>query len=171
MRALGISSLVILTMAVGSAACSREGKEAAQHPAATADAAGSGDEITVTGCLTGAPDRTAFVVTPQADALTTSTLRSGQGEVPTYTYELVGKPGTGDLQAYVGRQVEVKGRLDSTKDSAHVETKDKVEVPQTSGRDDKVTPAIETKEEVDIKARRLHVTSVTPTGSPCATSR
>jgi hypothetical protein len=161
-----IGSALILTVALGSAACTRQdaSEQTIAKDAATADAA-DGDEVTITGCLTGAPDRGAFVVTANRDALASSTLRSGSGEVPTYTYELVG--GT-DLQAHVGRTVQVRGRLDDDRnDEVDIDNKDKVELPKTQVGGDDVTPAIETKEEVELQVRRLHVASVTPTGSAC----
>ena len=164
MPRLGIFSVLILTAFV-SAACNRQ-DEAVISPAAEA---GDGAELTVVGCLTTAPDRGAFVVTPAADALASSTLANSTGEVPTFTYELVGSV---DLQAHVGRQVSVKGRLDDDrKDEVDVQTKDKVELPPTRSGNDTVTPAIETKEEIEIQVRRLHVTSVAPTGQPCQAAR
>jgi hypothetical protein len=158
---------LILTVMIGSAACQRhEANDAAvTKDAAVADRSADGDEITVTGCLTSAPDRSAYAVTASRDALTSGTLQAGTGEVPTYTYALVG--GT-DLQAHVGRQVEVRGRVDDDgSDEVDVDTKDKVELPQARVGGDTVTPAIETKEEVELEVRRLHVTSVTPTGRSC----
>jgi hypothetical protein len=156
--------VLILAMTVGSAACNRDSSDRARDAAAV-DAGGDGPEITVTGCLTGAPDRSAFVVTASRDALASGALHSGLGEVPTYTYELVGGS---DLQAHVGRTVQVTGRVDEDrKGDIDVDTKSKVELPQTRVGDKDVTPAIETREEVEVEVRRLHVSSLTPMGQPC----
>jgi hypothetical protein len=158
----------MISLTLASAACSRQSEDGTAT-AGDASASAKGDEVTVTGCVTSAPDRNAFVLTASRDALASSALRSNTGEVPTYTYELVG---TTDLQAHVARQVEVKGRLDDDRKDVDVDTKDKVELPPTrTGDNAAVTPAIETKSEVELKVRRLHVTSVTPTGQPCQTTR
>lgn len=169
MRATGIIFGLMLTAAAGSAACSRtaDQREQQQEAALATRADATGDDVTITGCLTSAPDRGAFAVTADRNALTSGALHSGSGEVPTYTYELVGN--AADLSPHVGRQVEVKGRLDDDRDDeVDVETKNKTESPRVQSGDDKVTPAIETNEEMEIKVRRLHVTSVNPTGGTCS---
>jgi len=161
MGRIGLFSTVIVAIALGSGAC-RRGDDRANAATEGRDAGGR-EEVTITGCLTGAPDRNAFVVTPARDALASGALHSGTGEVPTFTYELVGN--SGDLSPHVGRQVEVTGKVDDERDDeVDVDRKDKTESPRV---DDKVTPAIETKEEVEIKVRRLEVSSVRPTGQPC----
>lgn len=152
------------TLMLGAAACDR-GRTPAAPPVDAASQAREtrGREITVTGCLTGAPDRNAFVVTADRNALTSGALYSGSGEVPTYTYELVA---TGsDLAPHVGRQVQVVGRLDADRDD-EVDVEARTEHAD-AGRDSKVTPAVETNEEIEIKVRRIHVVSVTETGTAC----
>jgi hypothetical protein len=170
MRRVGIFTLFLFSMTLTSAACNRQGEEAARQPAAVADARGDGEEITVTGCLTAAPDRSAFVVTATRDALASSTVQATGGEAPTYTYELVGGA---DLHAHVGQQVAVKGRLDSDgKNEIDIDNERKTEQPETRAGNDTVTPAIETKEEIELQVRRLHVSSVMPTGNgACPVSR
>lgn len=171
MRYTGLFLGLIVSVATASTACSRAADERQQQQQAAlatrADA--GGDEVTITGCLTGAPDRGAFAVTADRNALTSGALYSGSGEVPTYTYELVGN--ASDLMGHVGRQVEVKGRLDEDRDDeVDVDTKAKTEGERVQSGTDKVTPAVETHEEVEIKVRRLHVASVTPTGASCSPS-
>src|SRR5687768_1692344 len=100
---------LLLAAGLGAAACS--GRDDSEQ-AITGEPV-SGDHVTVTGCLTGAADRAAFVLTADRSALTSGALYSGSGEVPTYTYELVGG---NDLAAHVGRKVSVKGRLDDDRD-------------------------------------------------------
>lgn len=158
---------IIFTVAMGSAACSRSADERATEQAAAGDQArASGDELMVTGCLTAAPDRAAFVVTADRDALTSGALYSGSGGTPTYTYELTGN--TGDLAAHVGRQVEVTGRLDDDRrDDVQVDDKAKTELPPVQSGDRKVEPAITTETELDINVRRLEVASVRATGQGC----
>jgi hypothetical protein len=126
---------------------------------------GSDERITVTGCLAGVPDRQAFVVTTSnPDPLVASTLRATSGEIPTYSYELVGDT---DLSAHVGRMVEVTGRLvNQTKRDVDVDSKDKTQMPQSQVRRD-ATPAVETDAEVELRVRHLQVSSVVPTGTSC----
>jgi hypothetical protein len=168
MRLTGSFLPIILGLAVTAAACGRaEERRADQNAALDARAQQTGEEVTITGCLTAAPDRGAFVVTADRTALTSGALHSGTGEVPTYTYELIDS--SADLSPHVGRQVEVKGHLDRDRDDeVDVEAKDKTREPPARVGDDTVTPAVETKEEIEIKVRRLHVVSATPTGQPCS---
>jgi hypothetical protein len=160
---------LILSVAVASGACSRaaDEREQQQQAALATRGASSGEEVTITGCLTGAADGGAFAVTADRNALTSGAIYSGSGEVPTYTYELVGN--AGDLSSHLGRQVQVKGRVDEARnDEVDVETKAKAEGAPVQSGNDKVTPAVETNEEMEIKVRRLHVSSVTPTGGTCS---
>jgi hypothetical protein len=161
---------VVLSLAAvcAAAACNRaEERRTTQQAALESNAQRTGKEITVTGCLTSAPDRAAFVVTADRNALTSGALYSGSGEVPTYTYELVDS--SADLTPHVGRQVEVKGHLDPDRsDEVDVDDKDKSKEAPAKVGGDTVTPAVETKQEIEIKVRRLHVVSATPTGAPCS---
>ena len=117
----------------------------------------TGQEVTVTGCLTAAPDRAAFVVTADRNALMSGAMHSGSGEVPTYAYELVDS--SADLSPHVG------GRSKSRASRSPIATKKWTSMPgqdqgaaDESGRDT-VTPAVETKPEIEIKveaaARRV----------------
>jgi hypothetical protein len=172
MRHTGVFVGVILSLAVGSAACSRAADERGEtQQAAIAERGGAaGDQLTVTGCLTSAADRGAFVVTADRNALASGALRSGDGETPTYTYELTGN--TGDLASHVGRQVRVVGLLDEDRDDeVKVDAEEKTELPETQSGKDTVTPAIETDTEMRINVRRLQVSSVTQTGQPCAANQ
>ena len=168
MRLSGSYLPIILGLAVTATACGRADERRAEQSAALATRAQqTGKEVTITGCLTAAPDRGAFVVTADRTALASGALSSGSGEVPTYAYELVDS--SADLSPHVGRQVEVKGRLDNDRDDeVDVDTKDKSKEPPARVGNDTVTPAIETKEEIEIKVKRLHVISATATGQPCS---
>ena len=168
MRLSGFHLPIVLGIAITAVACGRaEQRRADQSAALDSRAQQTGDEVTITGCLTSAPDRGAFVVTADRNALASGALHSGSGEVPTYTYELVDS--TADLSPHVGRQVEVKGRLDRDRDDeVDIEAKDKSKESPTRVGNDTVTPAVETKEEIEINVRRLHVLSATPTGQPCS---
>src|SRR5262245_2909588 len=111
MRRTGLLLGLILSAALGSAACTRSAEDRARtHETALAADGAKGDEITVTGCLTAAADRAAYVVSAERNALTSGALYANSGETPTYTYELTGN--TAGLAAHVNRQVEVTGRVD-----------------------------------------------------------
>ena len=167
MRRTGLFLGIIFAVSIGSTACGRNADERArtQEAALAADPA-KGDEVTVTGCLSAAADRGAFVVTADRNALTSGALYANSGETPTYTYELTGS--AADLAAHVNQQVEVRGRLDDDhKDQAKVDEEEKTKHPEVQSGKDKVAPAIETDTEMEINVRRLAVASVTPTGRPC----
>jgi hypothetical protein len=159
------------SVALVSPACSRTADERAdqQKAALAARDGAAGEEVTITGCLTAAADRNAFVVTPDRNALVSGALYAGSGETPTYTYELTGN--TSSLSAHVGKQVEVTGRVDKKReDEVKVNDEEKVKLPETQSGRDKVTPAIETDTEVEINVRRLNVSAVAPTGRSCLAS-
>jgi hypothetical protein len=165
MRHTGVLVGLIFSVAVGSAACTRTADDRNEQQAAARDGA-TGAETTVTGCLTSAADRGAFVVTADRNALTSGAMHAGDGETPTYTYELTGN--TANLAQHVGRQVQVTGRLDDDRDDeVKVDQEQKTELPKTQSGDEKVTPAIETDTEMSINVRRLSVSSVTETGRAC----
>ena len=168
MRLSGLFIPIMCGVTLTAAACGRaEERKAAQDAALATRAETTGQEVTVTGCLTAAPDRAAFVVTADRTALASGAMHAGSGEVPTYTYELVDS--SADLTPHVGRQVEVKGHLDPDRDDeVDVDAKDKSKEPPTRVGGDTVTPAVETKSEIEIQVRRLHVASATPTGQPCS---
>jgi hypothetical protein len=172
MRHTGAFVGVILSLAVGAGACSRAAEERGemQEAAVAARDGAAGKEITVTGCLTSAADRGAFVVTADRNALTSGALHAGDGETPTYTYELTGN--TQDLPQHVGRQVQVTGRVDEDRDDeVKVDAEEKTELPATQSGDEKVKPAITTDTEMNINVRRLQVSSVQQTGQPCGANQ
>ena len=172
MRHTGILVGLIFSAAMGSAACSRTADErgAQQEAAIAARDGAAGDEVTVTGCLTSAADRGAFVVTADRNALTSGALHAGDGETPTYTYELTGN--TADLSKHVGRQVRVTGRVDEDRDDeVKVDQEEKTELPETRSGNDTVKPAVETDTEMNINVRRLTVSSVAQTGAACTANQ
>jgi hypothetical protein len=154
--------ITTLTLSFAAIACSGDERRE-QMNQADANAAPRGPEVTVTGCLTGGREANAFALTAARDPLASGTLQVGRGEVPTYTYELVGA--TNDLAQHVGRHVEIRGRVDpDVKESVDVENKTRDEQPARTGQG---TPSVETREEVEVDVRRLHVLSATPTDRRC----
>ncbi len=167
MRRTGLILGLIFSIALVLSGCGRNAAERAEQQQAALEAQGQlpDDQIKVTGCLTAAPDRNAFVVTADRHALTSSTLTATQGETPTFTYELTGD--TSNLPAHIGQQVEVTGRLDDARTEVDVDEKSEATQPSVRSGKDTVTPAIETESEVEINVRRLHVSAVAATGRTC----
>lgn len=165
--------LGLMVLAAFVPACAdREGadpREARQEAALEQADRMSGEDVVVTGCLTGHPETNAFVVTAPRNELVSGALYSREGEVPTYTYELVGN--AADLAQHVGREVEVHGRLAGRDDEVDVEQEDKATLEPRRSGDEVVTPHIETETQAEIKVRRLEVSTITPTGQPCRTTR
>jgi hypothetical protein len=122
------------------------------------------DQIEVTGCVTSNPESNQFVLTANANALSRATGRAAAGEAETYSYQLVS--GT-NLQDYVGREVTVKGIIEGHGKDVDFQEKEKTVLPETKSGDKDVTPAIKTKEEIELQVEQLRVDSINPTGSPC----
>jgi hypothetical protein len=163
---LGIIFSVVLGTACSRTADEPAGSVNARDAKGDAVDAATGEEVTIKGCLTAAPDRAAFVVTADRDALTSDAIYAGSGGTPTYTYELMGN--TGDLASHVGRQVEVTGRLDDDReDDVDVDKEEKTELPEVQSGDRKVEPTIKTETEMEINVRRLQVAKVAATGQAC----
>lgn len=123
-----------------------------------------GQDTTVTGCLTANIDGRSYALTP-SDANRTAAGQSMQ--MPgreTVTYELVGD--AADFQRHVNTVVTARGQSDaSAAREAEVEREDESEQRPAAGVKD--TPTVETKEEVEVNVRRLHVASVVGTGDAC----
>jgi hypothetical protein len=166
------SLALIVSVVLVAPACSKKtaDERAEQQQAALAARDGAaGEEVTITGCLTASPDRDAFVVTADRNALVSGALYSGTGETPTYTYELTGN--VSELPAHVGRQVEVTGLVDKKRDDeVKVDDERETKLPEVQSGKDKVTPAIETDAEMEINVRRLSVSAVKATGRSCIAS-
>lgn len=166
MRRAGLYLGLVLSLAAAGTACGGDADERAGAETVMPDTPAEGKPITVTGCLTAGQQREAFVVTAARDALTSGAIYAGDGGTPTYTYELVGNPA--DLSQHVGKQVEVAGILDEDReDSVEVEKDEEAQLPAVQSGDRVVEPAIETETSIDINVRRLHVSTVTPTGQAC----
>ncbi|HEX8029170.1 MAG TPA: hypothetical protein VF491_11940, partial [Vicinamibacterales bacterium] len=83
-------------------------------------------------------------------------------ERDTHSYVLVG----GDnLQAHLGKRVEVVGTVAGKAQDLEQKTTSKTEAPPTSGTTD--TPTVKTKEEIDLEVRQLHVRQVRDVAPTC----
>jgi len=169
MQRLLIYPVLCLSLAVTAGACGRrdESPRADAPPSADAQKASDRDQVEVTGCLTGNRDTNQYVLTANANALSTLTNRAAAGEAETFHYQLVGG---NDLQAYVGKEVVVKGSVEGNGKDVNIETKDKADRPAKAGGD-QATPVVKSTEEIEMQVERLNVASVMPTGAACQTGQ
>ena len=148
-----------LNFAVAGAACS---SARGDEGASAKDANSSGDTVTIAGCLsTGQDGRFALTAAPGAAVATTA--RAMDDERDTHSYVLIGGE---NLQAHLGKRVEVIGTLSGrTEDMEQKDTKKTETAPATSGGD---TPTVKTQEEVDLQVRQLNVRQVRDLAPTCA---
>ena len=149
-------SPVIFALAAGCSAISGEKKDSAGA------SSGSGDTTTVSGCLsTDASGRYALTVAPDATGAAAS--RGFDVERETRVYVLSG----GDnLQAHLGKKVEVVGTVEGKKiDIEHSDKKQQAEPAATGG--DHNQPVVKTKEEIDVEARQMNVREVRDIAPNC----
>lgn len=145
-----------LNLAIAGAACSSaRGNEGGDEAAAS----GSGDAVTISGCLTGQEGN--FVLTAAPDAAAAVVARSVADERGTYTYMLSG--GT-NLQEHVGKRVEVVGTIEGRERGIDHDSSKTTSTPAAAGGD---TPTVETKEEVEMEVRRLNVRELRPVAATC----
>ena len=121
----------------------------------------SGDTVTIAGCLSTGQDGR-FALTAAPDTAVSTAARAMDDERNTYSYVLVG----GDnLQAHLGKRVEVTGTLSGgTKDMEHKDTKKTETAPAAGGKD---TPTVKTREEIDLEVRQLNVREVRDLAPTC----
>lgn len=147
-----------LTFAVAGAGCSSaRGDERGAEKTANS----SGDTVTIAGCLS-AGQNGQFALTAAPGAAVATTARAMDDERDTYTYMLVG----GDnLQAHLGKRVEVIGTVTGGKhDMETKDTKKTEAAPAVSGGD---TPTVKTQEEIDVVVRQLNVREVRDLAPTC----
>ncbi len=162
-----IHSTLCLSLGVGAASCARDRDDHPQASATDASQKADRDQVEVTGCLAANAETNQFVLTANNTALTSLTNRAAAGEAESFHYQLVG--GT-NLQQYVGKEVVVKGSTEGKGADVNIETKEpETTAPKSRGQE--VTPAIESKHEIEMQVERLNVASVTPTGSACQTGQ
>jgi hypothetical protein len=145
-------------LAIAGAACS---SASGNEEAVDARASGSGDEVTVTGCLTGSDGRFALTATPDAAGAIAGRAVGGD-ERETHSYILAG---SANLQAHVGKRVEVIGTVEGgARQVEHEAEKKNVEPDATGGGE---TPTVKTQEEVEVQVRQLNVRDVRPVAGDC----
>jgi hypothetical protein len=162
MSRLLIYPMLCLGLAIGASACSRDRDNSRAFKESAARALPDKKQVEVTGCLTANIETNQFVLTANQNALTSLTNRAGAGEAETFHYQLIGGA---NLQQYIGKEVKVSGSIKGDGADVDIETKEKTEEPKRRG--DEVTPAIESKQEIELQVEQLNVASIAPTGSSC----
>jgi hypothetical protein len=147
-----------LTFAVAGAGCS---SARGDERAAGTDANSSGDAVTISGCLSSGQDGR-FALTAAPGAAVATTARAMDDERDTHTYVLVG----GDnLQAHIGKRVEVIGTVTGGKQEMETKDTKKTEAaPAVAGGD---TPTVKTEAEIDLQVRQLNVRQVRDLAPTC----
>ena len=163
MSRLLIYPVLCLSLALGGACARDRGDDAQAFKDNAQRALPDGKQLEVTGCLTANTQTNQYVLTANTTAFTSMTNRAGAGEAESFHYQLMG--GT-DLQQYVGKEVIVKGSIEGKGADVNIESKDKPVIAEKS-RGDEVTPAVESKQEIEMQVERLNVASISPTGSAC----
>jgi hypothetical protein len=122
---------------------------------------GSGDAVTISGCLTAGPNGQ-FALTAAPDAAVSTAARAMNDERETHSYVLVGGE---NLTQHLGKRVEVTGTIAGKTQEMEQNAKKTTETaPATSGGD---TPTVKTKEEIDLEVRQLHVRDVKSVAPTC----
>lgn len=168
-----LSLVGVLSVGVAmTSGCGRsdESEAAREAGAGTTDATqahgmpANGQDLTVTGCLTANIDGRSYALTPSDSPHTPSGAGLAMPGRSTITYELVGN--TEDFRPHANTVVTARGREDaSASREAEVERED--EGQARGSQVGEGTPMVETKEEVEVNVRRLHVTSVVASGDAC----
>ena len=127
---------------------------------------GDPEAVTVTGCLTTADGR--FVLTElQPVAGVQPGGRPETGVPTTETYELVQLED--QLRPHVGRQVRVYGQAEPTRVAEVRERTPQTGPTGTTGPESGSDRArVNTESRVRVEMRKLRISTVTPTGAPCA---
>jgi hypothetical protein len=119
------------------------------------------DPVTIEGCLTTGEDGRA-VLTAAPDQGVSTAARAGTGDRDTHTYVLVGGE---NLQANVGKRVEITGRV--SEDRAQVEHEGKDDATRTSATRPGEDARVRSTEEVDLQIRQLVVESMREVAPTC----
>ena len=156
-----ICAAAALNLAIAVACSSARGDE----PTAAGRDSSSGDAVTIAGCLSGTSDGR-FALTAAPDAAVATAARAMDNERDTHTYVLIG----GDnLQAHLGKRVEVIGTLSGHKQE--VEQKDTKKTESASAAGGSETPTVKTQEEIDLEVRQLNVREIRDVAPTCVVTQ
>lgn len=150
------------TLAIAVACSSARGSEEADEDRD----GGSGDTVTVAGCLSGTQDGR-FALTAAPDATGAAAGRAVAGdERETHSYILTG----GDnLQQHIGRRVEVVGTMAGDGRQIEHDARKQADVPNATGGSEQ--PSVTTTEEVEVQVRTLQVRDVRPIAGECTLTK
>lgn len=155
----GLMTIVLgSSLAVYGAACS---SASGNEEAGVGRASGSGDEVTVSGCLSGTDGRFALTAAPDASAALAGRAVAGD-ERETHSYVLLG---SANLQEHVGKRVEVTGTIEGGPKQVEHEAEKKQAEPNATGGGG--TPTVKTQEEVEVQVRQLNVRNVRAVAGDC----
>jgi hypothetical protein len=156
-----ICAAAALNLAIAVACSSARGDE----PTAAGRDSSSGDAVTIAGCLSGTSDGR-FALTAAPDAAVATAARAMDNERDTHTYVLIG----GDnLQAHLGKRVEVVGTVTGKKQEMEQESSKKTDAaPSTTGGD---TPTVKTTEDIDMEVRQLNVREIRDVAPTCVVTQ
>jgi hypothetical protein len=150
----------IFALAAGCSAISGEKKDDA------AGKSGSGDEVTIAGCLS-TDSNGRYALTAMTDAAGGAMARGFDNDIDTKSYVLNGGE---NLQAHLGKRVEVVGTVEGkSMDMEHKDTKTTEQPPAAGG--DHNQPSVKTKEEIDLEARQLNVREVRDVAGTCTATQ
>ena len=153
-----INLVLGLNLAIAGLACS---SARGNEEPGDARSSGSGDEVTIAGCLSGADGRFALTAAPDAGVAIAGRAVAGN-ERETHSYVLVGG---NNLQQHLGKRVEVTGTIiGEEKDIEHAAEK-KTEQPDATGSGDR--PTVKTQEDVEVEVRQLNVRDVRSVSGDC----
>jgi hypothetical protein len=155
-----ICAAAALNLAIAVACSSARGDE----PKAGDRASGSGDTVTIAGCLSGTPDGR-FALTAAPDAAVATAARAMDNERDTHSYVLIGGE---NLQAHLGKRVEVTGTLTGKTREMEQESSKRTTGTPDSGGD---TPTVKTTEDIDVEVRQLNVREVRDVAPTCVVNQ
>ena len=153
-----INLVLGLNLAIAGLACS---SARGNEEPGDARSSGSGDEVTIAGCLSGTDGRFALTAAPDAAVAIAGRAVAGN-ERETHSYVLVGG---NNLQQHLGKRVEVTGTIIGEEKDIEHEAEKKTEQPDATGSGDR--PTVKTQEEVEVEVRQLNVRDVRAVSGDC----
>ena len=153
-----INLVLGLNLAIAGAACS---SARGSEDGGDARPSGSGDEVTIAGCLNGTDGRFALTAAPDSSVAVAGRAVAGN-ERETHSYVLIG--GT-NLQEHLGKRVEVTGTIVGGEKEIEHEAKKTTEQPDATGSGDR--PTVKTQEDVEVEVRQLNVKNVRAVSGDC----
>ncbi len=153
-----INLVLGVNLAIAGVACS---SARGNEEPGDARSSGSGDEVTIAGCLSGTDGRFAVTAAPDPGVAIAGRAVAGN-ERETHSYVLVGG---NNLQQHLGKRVEVTGTIIGEEKDIEHEAEKKTEQPDATGSGDR--PTVKTQEDVEVEVRQLNVRNVRSVSGDC----